>query len=159
MPDGPLHAIETLSPAFFGAPPSAGWLVMLIAPLMSIEFDSADSVAGWAASASYTFRLTPVPSIFGRMLKLIGNWLAAIGEENLLNGNLAAALTAYQRATELAPNDATYWRMLAMFCADNGVQVLDIGLPAAKKAAEKKKSETKRAEKKMTQKKAVETKP
>jgi len=26
--------------------------------------------------------------------------------------------------------------LLAMFCADNGVQVLDVGLPAAKKAAE-----------------------
>ncbi len=63
-------------------------------------------------------------------------WQASIADAYTQTGNLVSALAAYQKATTLAPNDATYWRLLAMFCADNGVQVLDVGLPAAQKAAE-----------------------
>ncbi len=63
-------------------------------------------------------------------------WQTSVGEAYTLMGDLVSALAAYQEATTLAPNDATYWRMLAMFCADNGVQALDVGLPAAKKAAQ-----------------------
>jgi tetratricopeptide (TPR) repeat protein len=63
-------------------------------------------------------------------------WQIFIGESSSLNGDLVAALSAYQKATTLVPGDATYWRLLAMFCSDNGVQVLSIGLPAAQKAAE-----------------------
>ena len=61
-------------------------------------------------------------------------WQAEIGNAYTLHGDLAAALTAYQHATELAPNESTYWRLLAVFCAENGVQVEDVGLPAAQKA-------------------------
>jgi Flp pilus assembly protein TadD len=64
------------------------------------------------------------------------DWQISIGESSALNGNLVSALSAYQKATSLAPEDATYWRLLAMFCSDNGVQILDVGLPAAQKAAE-----------------------
>jgi cytochrome c-type biogenesis protein CcmH/NrfG len=63
-------------------------------------------------------------------------WLASIGDAYIQLGDLAAALTAYQRATELAPNESTYWRLLAVFCAGNGVRVEDIGLPAAQKAVD-----------------------
>ena len=63
-------------------------------------------------------------------------WQASIGDAYLKNGNLVAALTAYQYATELAPNETTYWRLLAVFCAQNSVHVEDIGLPAALKAVE-----------------------
>jgi tetratricopeptide (TPR) repeat protein len=59
-----------------------------------------------------------------------------LGQANTANGDLVAALAAYQRATALAPADATYWRMLALFCDDNGVQPLEIGLPAAARAVE-----------------------
>ena len=63
-------------------------------------------------------------------------WQAEIGNAYTLSGDLAVALTAYQHATELAPNEATYWRLLAVFCADNGVHLEDVGLPAAQKAVE-----------------------
>jgi len=63
-------------------------------------------------------------------------WQASIGDANLKLGDLSKALTAYQRATELAPDDATYWRLLAVFCAENSVRVEDVGLPAAQKAVE-----------------------
>ena len=63
-------------------------------------------------------------------------WQVTVGEAYTLNGDLVSALSAYQKGTSLAPNDASYWRLLAMFCADNNVQVLQIGLPAAQKAAE-----------------------
>ena len=63
-------------------------------------------------------------------------WQVSVGEAYTLNGDLVSALSAYQKGTSLAPNDASYWRLLAMFCADNNVQVLEIGLPAAQKAAE-----------------------
>lgn len=63
-------------------------------------------------------------------------WQASIGESYTLLGDLPSALTAYQRAAEMAPNDAAYWRLLAVFCAANGVRVEDVGLPAAQKAVE-----------------------
>jgi tetratricopeptide (TPR) repeat protein len=61
-------------------------------------------------------------------------WRAAIGDAYLKLGDLVSALGAYQRATELAPDESTYWRLLAVFCAENGVQVEDLGLPAAERA-------------------------
>lgn len=63
-------------------------------------------------------------------------WQVSVGEAYAQNGNLVLALAAYQKATDLAPNDATYWRLLAMFCSDNAARVSDIGLPAAQKAAD-----------------------
>lgn len=63
-------------------------------------------------------------------------WQASIGDAYFKLGDLISALAAYQRATELAPNESEYWRLLAVFCADNGVSVEDVGLPAAQKAAQ-----------------------
>jgi tetratricopeptide (TPR) repeat protein len=63
-------------------------------------------------------------------------WQASIGDAYFKSGDIISALTAYQRATDLAPQDSTYWRLLAIFCADNGAHVEDIGLPAAQKAVE-----------------------
>jgi tetratricopeptide (TPR) repeat protein len=63
------------------------------------------------------------------------DWQAALGEAYALNGDLVSALASYRKATELAPTKATYWRLLAAFCADNGTQLLNVGLPAAEKAA------------------------
>jgi len=62
-------------------------------------------------------------------------WQVSIGEAYTQSADLISALAAYQKATDLAPNEATYWRLLAMFCSDNAVRVSDIGLPAAQKAA------------------------
>jgi tetratricopeptide (TPR) repeat protein len=59
-----------------------------------------------------------------------------LGEAHASSGDLVAALEAYQHAVELAPSESTYWRLLALFCADNDVRVLDIGLAAALKAVE-----------------------
>lgn len=61
-------------------------------------------------------------------------WRASLGDAYVKLGDLAAALTAYQKATELAPTQAAYWRLLSVFCAENGVQVEDVGLPAAQNA-------------------------
>jgi protein O-GlcNAc transferase len=60
----------------------------------------------------------------------------SLGEALAANGDLVAGLAAYRRATELAPGVATYWRLLAVFCADNDVQVTQVGLPAAQRAAQ-----------------------
>ncbi|MFH1185016.1 MAG: hypothetical protein V1755_08260, partial [Chloroflexota bacterium] len=59
-----------------------------------------------------------------------------VGEAQAASGDLVAALDAYQNAVELAPLESTYWRVLALFCADNGVQVLDLGVAAGLKAVE-----------------------
>lgn len=61
-------------------------------------------------------------------------WQAGIGDAYTNLGDLVAALTAYQRAVDLAPTDAAYWSLLAAFCAENGVYVDEIGLPAAQRA-------------------------
>ncbi len=63
-------------------------------------------------------------------------WQAEIGNAYMKRGDLIAALTAYQNATELAPDESTYWRLLAVFCAENGVHLEDVGLPAAQKAVD-----------------------
>jgi tetratricopeptide (TPR) repeat protein len=61
---------------------------------------------------------------------------ALLGDAYAASGDLVSALGAYEDAARLAPNDAGSWKALARFCADNGVHVLDVGLPAAQKAAE-----------------------
>jgi tetratricopeptide (TPR) repeat protein len=63
-------------------------------------------------------------------------WQAEIGNAYIKRGDLVAALAAYQRATELAPDESTYWRLLAVFCAENSIHLEDIGLPAAQKAVD-----------------------
>ncbi len=63
-------------------------------------------------------------------------WHAFLAGAYAKSGDLTAALAAYQRATELEPDESAYWRELALFCAENGVNVEEIGLPAAEKAAQ-----------------------
>ncbi len=63
-------------------------------------------------------------------------WQASIGDAYIKLGDLVSAFDAYQHATELAPNESTYWRLLATFCAENNVHIEDTGLPAAQKAVE-----------------------
>ena len=63
-------------------------------------------------------------------------WQAELGNIYVKGGNLVSALTAYQHAAELAPNESTYWTLLAVFCTENGVLLDEVGLPAAKKAVE-----------------------
>ncbi len=61
-------------------------------------------------------------------------WHAALGQTYSHLGDLPLALAYYKRAAELAPNETDYWRLLAVFCARNGVYLEDEGLPAAVKA-------------------------
>jgi tetratricopeptide (TPR) repeat protein len=63
-------------------------------------------------------------------------WQAELGNAYIKHSDLVSALAAYQRATELAPNESTYWSLLAVFCAENNVHLEDVGLPAAQKAVE-----------------------
>jgi tetratricopeptide (TPR) repeat protein len=61
-------------------------------------------------------------------------WSAAIGDSLTQQGDLPAALTAYEQASALAPGQADYWRLLATFCAQYDLQVEEVGLPAALQA-------------------------
>jgi tetratricopeptide (TPR) repeat protein len=61
-------------------------------------------------------------------------WQVSLGETQAKLGDLIRALQAYQMATTLAPDDPAYWRLLAIFCGQNNVNVKDIGVPAAQKA-------------------------
>lgn len=61
-------------------------------------------------------------------------WQASMADAYSRLGNLVSALEAYQRAVELAPDAVEYWRLLAVFCAENSVQLEEIGLPAARQA-------------------------
>jgi tetratricopeptide (TPR) repeat protein len=61
-------------------------------------------------------------------------WQVSIGEAYSKLGDLIRALEAYQAATKLAPDDANYWRLLALFCAQNNVNIKGVGIPAAERA-------------------------
>ncbi|MEO8357984.1 MAG: tetratricopeptide repeat protein [Chloroflexota bacterium] len=61
-------------------------------------------------------------------------WQVSIGETYSKLGDLIGALDAYQTATVLAPEDANYWHLLALFCAQNNVNIDNVGVPAAQKA-------------------------
>jgi tetratricopeptide (TPR) repeat protein len=63
-------------------------------------------------------------------------FLAALGDAYAFAGDLPPALAAYQRATELAPADATYWRTLALFSGQYSFQVEQVGIPAAQQVLE-----------------------
>jgi len=61
-------------------------------------------------------------------------WQVSIGESYAKLGDLISALDAYRAATTLAPEEANYWRLLAIFCGQTTVNITDVGIPAAQKA-------------------------
>jgi tetratricopeptide (TPR) repeat protein len=61
-------------------------------------------------------------------------WQVSIGETYSKLGDLIRALEAYQAAVKLAPRDTSYLRLLALFCAQNNVNIDSVGIPAAQKA-------------------------
>jgi Tfp pilus assembly protein PilF len=61
-------------------------------------------------------------------------WQADLGAAYAAMGESEPALAALQNATALAPDNARYWSLLALFCANQESHVLDIGLPAARNA-------------------------
>jgi Flp pilus assembly protein TadD len=62
-------------------------------------------------------------------------WQGEIGASLELLGNSAAALRHYQQAVENNPQNSLCWQALANYCISNGVQLRNIGLPAARQAA------------------------
>lgn len=63
-------------------------------------------------------------------------WQIALGGAYEQAGDLVVALDHYQRATDLAPDEATSWQALAEFSLRNGVDLTGIGLPAARRMLE-----------------------
>ncbi|MGE5375431.1 MAG: tetratricopeptide repeat protein [Bacteroidota bacterium] len=61
-------------------------------------------------------------------------WQVSIGEAYSKLGDLIRALESYQAATKVAPQEASYWRLLAIFCAQNNVNINGVGIPAAERA-------------------------
>ena len=72
-------------------------------------------------------------------------WAAAIEQDNpayqaaladafTFAADLPSALATYLHAVELAPNEAAYWRLLAVFSAQYSYRVTEFGIPAAQKA-------------------------
>jgi tetratricopeptide (TPR) repeat protein len=57
-----------------------------------------------------------------------------IGRTIAMMGDLEKAQEYYERATQLAPNDPNYWRLLAEFSLIYETQLQEVGLPAARQA-------------------------
>ena len=55
----------------------------------------------------------------------------ALGESYSKLGDLIRALQMYQHAAALTSEETTYWRLLAQFCAQNNINIKDVGIPAA----------------------------
>jgi len=62
------------------------------------------------------------------------SWLIEIGDTLTEQGNLIDAMSYYQQATSLEPENAATWRALAAFSAENGYDADTISIPAAQKA-------------------------
>jgi predicted Zn-dependent protease len=63
-------------------------------------------------------------------------WQIAVGRAYEGARDLIQALTYYQRATRMAPQDPSTWKALAEFCLRNSDSLAEIGLPAARKMLE-----------------------
>jgi tetratricopeptide (TPR) repeat protein len=63
-------------------------------------------------------------------------WQMALGEAYEQTGDLISALKYYQSATEMSPNEATFWRALAEFSLRNNLDLAGTGLPAARRLVE-----------------------
>jgi Flp pilus assembly protein TadD len=63
-------------------------------------------------------------------------WLAAMGSAHEQGGDLIKALDDFNRAVQLAPNDASVWQALAEFSLRNSVDPAGVGLPAARRLLE-----------------------
>lgn len=87
----------------------------------------------WSRKGKYSQMLAEY-SLAARIEPENPRWQASLGEAYSKIGDLVTALKAYQRAVELAPTQADYWRLLAIFCAENNVQVEEVGMPAAQQA-------------------------
>ncbi len=61
-------------------------------------------------------------------------WQAEIGHSLLEMGDILSALPYYQQAANLAGNDPLYWKLLARFSIENGMEAREVGLPAARMA-------------------------
>ncbi|MGD8760424.1 MAG: tetratricopeptide repeat protein [Anaerolineales bacterium] len=59
---------------------------------------------------------------------------AQMGAAQTSAGDMIAAEDAYRLATELAPQTGDFWLLLARFSLDNGIEVQELGLPAARNA-------------------------
>jgi tetratricopeptide (TPR) repeat protein len=63
-----------------------------------------------------------------------GLWQIEISSTLAELGKYERALLYLQRAVELEPENAEYWRILGRFCVDNHLELRDTGLPAARQA-------------------------
>ncbi len=63
-----------------------------------------------------------------------GIWQVELGNALVKIGDLSSALTYYQQAVSIEPDNATYWRALAGFSIYYNVQPDEIGLAAARQA-------------------------
>jgi tetratricopeptide (TPR) repeat protein len=61
-----------------------------------------------------------------------GTWLIEMGYTLAQNGNINGALTYFQRAVDMDPQNASFWKELADFCVQNNLNVMEVGLPAAR---------------------------
>ena len=63
-------------------------------------------------------------------------WQMDLGEAYEETGDLISALKYYQNATELSPEDATFWMALAEFSLRNNLDLAGTGLSAARRLVE-----------------------
>ena len=63
-----------------------------------------------------------------------GLWQLELGNTLVQMGDLPSALTYFQKAVQLEPQNPVYWRALAAFSVRYGISVSDVGLEAARQA-------------------------
>ena len=59
---------------------------------------------------------------------------AELGSVYAALGDTRSAIAAYRQATDLAPKDPRFWKLLAQFSLTNEIEVPTLGLPAARNA-------------------------
>jgi Flp pilus assembly protein TadD len=98
---------------------------------------NATIVGMYALASQRTGNYELARSLFEYALRFEPNnpiWVIGFAQSIAASGNLGFAYEQFVRATEIAPQDALYWRLLAIFCVEYGYEPLDVGLPAALRA-------------------------
>lgn len=112
-----------------------GWNALLRAKTLNPESDMVVSalVLYWKRQEKFEVALAYIHKLAARYPDE-GSWQLEIGNTLVQSGDVLSAMDAYQRATEIEPDDPQNWQTLAVFSATYGFDAEAFSIPAITRA-------------------------